>query len=295
MATPTVLVALFSSLLIGLSAYLLVRSMGRYWTAKLERRIAVDAKRFETWSDSLFVEWSPGYAARVARIYWYCLVGVIVLGLFALLFAKMLLPVLVLPFVLVLAPRIYYKRKLERHLEQINRQLPEAITIMVSSLRSGHSLSQAIIEISTKTPAPINKEFAVVANEHLYGGLGLEEALDRARKRVDSETFNMFCTALIIHIDSGGDILKISDRISWAIRELTRLQKKLYTETSDIRAQEKIALVMTPLFFILVCFLHESILNILVFTWTGNLLLFVVAAIQYVAYSLIRRIAKAAV
>jgi tight adherence protein B len=286
---------LISSLLLGVSAYLIIRSIGEHWMAKLKRKIALDARKYERWSDNLFVEWSPEKSKKMARIYWYSLVGSVAFGLVALLFAKMLLPLLILPLIVVFAPRLYYERKLERHLEDIGKQLPEAVNIMVSSIRSGQSLSQAIVDVSLKAPPVIRKEFAVVANEHLFGGLGLEEALDHARKRVNLETFNMFCTALIVHIRRGGDILKVSERIAWAVRELARLQKKLFTETSDIRAQEKIALVMTPLFFILVCFLHESIFDILINTWTGNFILFVVVAIQYFAYSWIRKIVKTAV
>jgi Flp pilus assembly protein TadB len=287
--------ALISSLLIATSAYLIVRSTGESLLARFEKLVGADALKYEKWSDNLFVEWTPGYSRKMAHVYWYSLLGAIAVGLLALLFAKMVLPLLILPLIVVLAPRLYYQRKLEKHLEDIARQLPEAVNILVSSIRSGNSLSQALIEISNKAPDAIRKEFVVVVNEHLYGGLGIEEALDRARKRVDLETFTMFCTALIVHISRGGDILKVSERIATAVRELARLQKKLFTETSDIRAQEKIALVMTPLFFILVCFLHESIFNILIFTWSGNFILFVVALIQYFAYSWIRRIVKTSV
>src|SRR5262249_27153101 len=146
------------------------------------------------------------------------------------------------------APVALYRYARTKHMDRFDDQLPDAVDSMVASARAGCSLQQAIQDVAERLPGPVGQEVGVIANEYLHGGAGLEEAISRARDRIKVESFTMVSSALIISLSHGGDLLDILERVSEALRELLRLKKKLHTETTEVRAQEKINMLMTPLF-----------------------------------------------
>jgi tight adherence protein B len=255
-------------------------------------RAAVDAEKFERWSADLFLGWDSKKALQIA---YAANASIIVAPLLMLMLSGSLIFAAGAAVAAYMLPRILMSRARDKWLERIDRQLPDAINVMVSSTRSGRSLSQSIDEVAAKVSGPIGQEFAVIANEIKQGGISVENALARAKARIPTESFLMVSTALIINCSKGGDVLHILERLSDAIRELWRLKEKIYTETSEVRMQAKIILFMTPLFGVVVCMFDPEIRPILFDSLAGNAILAVVGVLQTIAVVWIRRIIKATI
>jgi tight adherence protein B len=255
-------------------------------------RAAVDAEKFERWSADLFLGWDSKKALRIA---YAANASIIVAPLLTLMLSGSLIFAAGAAVAAYMLPRVLMRRARDKWLERIDRQLPDAINVMVSSTRSGRSLSQAIDEVAAKVSGPVGQEFAVIANEIKQGGISVENALARAKARIPTESFLMVSTALIINCSKGGDVLHILERLSDAIRELWRLKEKIYTETSEVRMQAKIILFMTPLFGVVVCMFDPEIRPILFDSLAGNLILAVVGVLQTIAVVWIRRIIRATI
>src|SRR5262245_3870487 len=124
-------------------------------------RVARDTEKFERWSVDLFLGWDSkksrqiAYAANasllVAPLLMFTLSG-------SLLFAGGI------AVVVYALPGILLRRARNKRLERIDRQLPDAINIMVSSTRAGRSLSQAIDEVAAKISGPIGPEVGIIAH-----------------------------------------------------------------------------------------------------------------------------------
>jgi tight adherence protein B len=255
-------------------------------------RAAIDAGKFERWSADLFLGWDSKKALRIA---YAANASVFVAPLLTLMLSGSLIFAAGAAVAVYMLPRILMRRARDKWLERIDRQLPDAINVMVSSTRSGRSLSQAIDEVAAKVSGPVGQEFAVIANEIKQGGISVENALARAKARIPTESFLMVSTALIINCSKGGDVLHILERLSDAIRELWRLKEKIYTETSEVRMQAKVILFMTPLFGVVVCMFDPEIRPILFDSLAGNLILAVVGVLQTIAVVWIRRIIRATI
>ncbi|MBO0860920.1 MAG: type II secretion system F family protein [Chloracidobacterium sp.] len=283
---------LFTSTLFAASVTLTAFFGSRSIRSSFAGRAALDAGKFERWSGDLFLCWNSkkslqiAYAANasiiVAPLLTWMLSGSLVFAVAAAVAAYML-------------PGVLMSRARNKRLERMDRQLPDAINVMVSSARSGKSLSQAIDEVAAKVPGPIGQEFGVIATEIKKGGVSVENALARAKARIPTESFLMVSTALIINCSKGGDVLHILERLSDAIRELWRLREKIYTETSEVRTQAKIIMFMTPLFGVVVCGFDPEIRPILFDSLVGNIILAVVGGLQTIAVVWIRRIIKATI
>ncbi len=283
---------LITSTMIAVSVALKALFGSRSIWGRFANRAARDAEKFERWSVDLFLGWDSKKSLQIA---YAANAGLIVAPLLILILTGSPIFAVGGAVAVYALPGILLRRARRKRLERIDRQLPDAINVMVSSTRAGRSLSQAIDEVAAKVSGPIGQEFCIIANEIKQGGISVENALARAKARIPVESFLMVSTALIINCSKGGDVLHILERLSDAIRELCRLREKIYTETSEVRAQGKIILFMTPLFGVVVCMFDPEIRPILFDSLAGNIILLVVGGMQAVAVVWIRRIIRATI
>lgn len=251
------------------------------------RRVARDAEKIRGWSDELFLGWS---AEKIRRAALWSSLSVVVAGALAWLLTGSPVFTVAFAFAVYWVPPVMYRVAKARRWRTFDEQLPDAINIMVSSVRAGRSLPQAIEDVSKKMSGPAGQEFGVMAKEYAYGGMNVEGVLERARARLNVESFTMISSALIINSVHGGEVLHMLERMSSAIRELHRLKKKIYTETAEVRAQEKIIMLITPVFGVMVCLFDPEIPGILFSSIIGNIILVFVVGCQIISVWWIHRI-----
>lgn len=245
-------------------------------------------ERYQSWVDELFIGWTPEQARRAALAARIAVVVAVAAGL---LLAGSIVFAAAAGVAMYWIPMALYRHAKQQRLKHLDEQVPEAVAVMVASVRAGHALPYAIAEVAKKMAGtPVAQEFGVITKEHDSGGMSIEDALARASRRVPVESFTMITNALIINSRQGGDLLHILERMADATRELLRLQKKIETETSEVRAQEKLILAMTPLFGIMGCLFDPGIPDILFHSFLGNVLLAVVFGIQIICVAWIRKI-----
>jgi tight adherence protein B len=280
---------LITSTMFAVSIALMALFGSRSIWGRFAGRAARDAEKFERWSVDLFFGWDSKKSLQIA---YAANAGVIMAPLLVLMLSGSLIFAGGAAVAVYALPGILLRRARHKRLARIDRQLPDAINVMVSSTRAGRSLSQSIDEVAAKISGPIGQEFGIIANEIRQGGISVENALARAKARIPVESFLMVSTALIINCSKGGDVLHILERLSDAIRELCRLKEKIYTETSEVRAQGKIILFMTPVFGVVVCMFDPEIRPILFDSLAGNIILVVVVGLQAISVVWIRRIIR---
>jgi tight adherence protein B len=251
-----------------------------------------ETEKYQSWVNELYMAWSPEQVRQAAVATRIAIIG----GTLAtLLITQSIVFAAMVAMSVYWIPVALFRRARHARMKRLEEQVPDAVGIMVSSVRAGSPLPKAIADVSLKMSGPIAEEFGVITREHKGGGLSIEDALARAKVRVPVESFLMVITALIVNSGQGGDLLYILERMAEATRELLRLQKKIETETSEVRAQEKLILFMTPLFGLMSCLFDPGIPETLFHTFFGNLLLAIVVGVQVVAVLWIRRIVNSTV
>ncbi|MDQ4135680.1 MAG: type II secretion system F family protein, partial [Pseudomonadota bacterium] len=146
--------------------------------------------------------------------------------------------VTVLPFLALL-----YLRKRRR--DSFGAQFPEAIDIIVRSLRAGHPVPVAISMVARELPDPVGSEFGIVADEITYGS-DLETAMRNMYYRVGQEDLPLFVTSVAIQATTGGNLSQILDNLSKVIRERFKMRRKVKGLSSEGRASAWI-LTLTPI------------------------------------------------
>ncbi len=112
--------------------------------------------------------------------------------------------------------------------------LPEALDLMVSGLRAGHSLIAAMGLVSRECGDPVGTEFKVCFEEQNYG-LELKTALDNMISRVPLQDLRIVATAIMIQKESGGNLAEVLDKTSHVIRERFRLKRQIGVHTAQGR------------------------------------------------------------
>jgi tight adherence protein B len=132
------------------------------------------------------------------------------------------------------APFAWVLHKRTKRLDQFQQGLPEAMDLMVSGLRAGHSLIAALGLVSRECADPIGCEFKTCFEEQNYG-LELKAALDNLIKRVPLQDLRIFSTAIMIQKESGGNLAEVLDKTSHVIRERFRLKRQVGVHTAQGR------------------------------------------------------------
>jgi tight adherence protein B len=136
--------------------------------------------------------------------------------------------------VLGLAPFGWVLFKRSKRFGKFEAGLPEALDLMVSGLRAGHSLIAAMGLVSRECPAPVGSEFKTCFEEQNYG-LELKTAMDNMINRVPLQDLRIVATAVMIQKESGGNLAEVLDKTSHVIRERFRLKRQIGVHTAQGR------------------------------------------------------------
>ena len=90
-------------------------------------------------------------------------------------------------------------------------QFPDALDIIVRSLRAGHPVPIAINMVGREMPDPIGSEFGMVSDEITYGA-DLETAMRNLYCRIGSDDLPLFVTAVGIQGSTGGNLGEILEQ-----------------------------------------------------------------------------------
>jgi tight adherence protein B len=144
---------------------------------------------------------------------------------------------------MVLLPFLGLKLLRRRRLKNFGAQFPDAIDIIVRSLRAGHPVPIAISTVAREMPDPVGSEFGIVSDEITYGA-DLETAVRDLYFRVGSEDLPLFVTAVAIQTSTGGNLAEILENLSSVIRQRFKMRRKIKALAAEGRAS---ALILSSL------------------------------------------------
>src|ERR1035441_6744919 len=81
------------------------------------------------------------------------------------------------------APFLFVRYRRQARFDQFDQPLPEALDLMVSALRAGHSMVASLRLVANESPDPIGTEFRICFEEQNYG-LELRTAMENLITRL---------------------------------------------------------------------------------------------------------------
>ena len=124
--------------------------------------------------------------------------------------------------------------KAKKRMSMIAEQLPDAVELMVRSLRVGPPFSLAITIVSKEIEDPLATEFGIIADESAYGR-DVGDALKEMAERLDMQDLRFLSVAVTIQQQSGGNLAEILAGLVKVIRARFRLFRRVNAITAEAK------------------------------------------------------------
>jgi tight adherence protein B len=186
-----------------------------------------------------------------------------------------------IPFIVLLVKRAQLRRR-------FTEQLPDGIDLMVSILRSGHSVPQAVKTVGTELPAPCGSEFQEVL-QRMNLGQPLSEALTYSAEKFQSYELDLIKRAVAIQAEVGGSLAELLDKTNSTLRGRLKLVRQVTTLTAQSRLTAIIVGLLPIILAVALNFINPGYLNPLVESGFGKALLAVAVFLQVLGIYIMKK------
>jgi tight adherence protein B len=186
---------------------------------------------------------------------------------------------------------IYLESKCARRLTAFNIQLPDALSLIGSALRSGAGFERAAALVRDEMPSPISDEFGRMIAE-VRIGVPLEDSLARMVGRVRSYDLELATVAVTVNRQVGGNLAEVLDKICGMIRERVRLEREVSALTVEGRLSGLVLLILPFVVAGLIITLNPSYLSVMLTNSLGQMLIAAAIALQLVGALIIHGILR---
>jgi tight adherence protein B len=196
---------------------------------------------------------------------------------------------LLVGFVVGAAPFAFVLAKRSKRFNKFEAELPDALDLMVSALRVGHSLNSALSLVARECPDPVCTEFRICYDEQNYG-LELRTAMENLTTRMPLQDLKIVTTAILIQKESGGNLAEVLENTGQVIRERFRLKRQVRTHTAQGRMTGIILTILPIALGFLLYLVNPKTMSLL---WTrpeGIRLIYISASMTFVGGLIIRKI-----
>jgi tight adherence protein B len=145
----------------------------------------------------------------------------------------------------------YRSNRADKRARAFASQLPDALQLIIGSLRSGFSLTQAIEAMIRELPDPLSTEFSRAMGETRLG-VPLEDALERVATRMACADLSWAVVAIRVQREVGGNLAEVLETTVATMRERASLRRHVRALSAEGRLS---AYVLVALPFVLAGFM----------------------------------------
>jgi len=189
------------------------------------------------------------------------------------------------------APFAFVLNKRNQRFAKFEQELPEALDLMVTGLRAGHSIISALGLVAHESPEPIRNEFRICFDEQNYG-LELRTAMENLIARVPLQDLRIVVTAILIQKESGGNLAEVLDKAAYVIRERFRLRRQVRVHTAQGRLTGWILSFLPVVLGVGLYLVNPETMSLLWKRPIGVKLLYTAAAMTITGALIIRKIVR---
>jgi tight adherence protein B len=188
-----------------------------------------------------------------------------------------------------LLPRVYVSKRARSRLDQVEKQLPDALTSLAKALRAGSGLLQALAYAADETPAPLGPELQTTLRD-LQLGAEAEDVFEALKERVGSRDLDIAVTAIVIQRTVGGNLSEILSNVTNTIRERAKIAGEIRVLTSRQRLTSNLIAALPIVVTLAFLVVNRDMGNLLVTTLIGQIALGFSLLLELCGILLIRRL-----
>lgn len=200
-----------------------------------------------------------------------------------------LLACLLLAIAIVSIPYAMLRMKADKQRNQFIMQLPNAIDLMVSTLRSGHSIPISVRCVAEECPAPCGTEFTQIFHK-MNLGQGLPEALESSVERFESFELDLIRRASALHQEVGGSLAEILDKTNETLRQRIKLKNQISIMTTQGKLSALVCALLPVVIAVIFTNINPDYLKPLLESSLGQILLALALVLDLSGFFIMRRL-----
>jgi tight adherence protein B len=150
-----------------------------------------------------------------------------------------------------LAANVVVRRRISGRRRAFEAQLPDALSLIASSLSAGHTFLRAIQMMCEESEPPLAEEFARVVNETRLGD-SVTDALARMAQRLEIRDLDWVVQAIRIQQTVGGRLADLLHTLADFIRARDEVRREVKVLTAEGRMSAWILTALAPFMLLLV-------------------------------------------
>lgn len=159
-----------------------------------------------------------------------------------------------------------------RRLKAFLSEFPNALDIMVRSIKSGLPLNDAIRMISAEGQEPVRTEFKRIVDSQQMG-MNIPEACARLYSRIPLSEANFFSIVIAIQAQAGGNLSEALGNLSRVLRDRKKMKAKINALSMEAKASAAIIGALPFIVALLVYLTSPDYIMILFTDTRGHLIL----------------------
>lgn len=152
-------------------------------------------------------------------------------------------------FLCMIVPILAVRLQRTQRINDLVRQLPDALDMMARGLKVGHPLQTSLASVANEMPDPIGTEFGLVVDQVAFGD-ELVDAFNEFADRLNQEDVHYLATAIAIQHGTGGDLARVLTVLAKVIRERLTMRRKVKAVSAEGRLSAAILSVVPVIIFI---------------------------------------------
>jgi tight adherence protein B len=129
-------------------------------------------------------------------------------------------------------PRLWVKKRTDKRTERFNKIFPDALELMVRSLRTGLPIAECVKSVARDAPNPVGEEFARMRDDIKLGST-VSEAVWKTSERLQTQEFNFFAIALSVQSETGGNLAESLDNLADILRKRQQIYRMIKAKAAE--------------------------------------------------------------
>jgi tight adherence protein B len=142
------------------------------------------------------------------------------------------------------------RRRVAKRTKAFTAQLPDALSLVASSLSAGHTFLRAVQMMCEESAPPLSEEFGRLVAETRLGD-NVTEALERMAQRLDIRDLDMVVQAIRIQQTVGGKLADLFHTLSDVIRARDEVKREVQILTAEGRMSAYVLAALVPVLFLM--------------------------------------------
>ena len=188
-------------------------------------------------------------------------------------------------------PFFYLSFLKRKRLQQLRKQLPQALDLIARALKAGHAFAGGLRLAADEFDDPLGPEFAETLDEINFG-ISVPQALKNMAKRMDCSEIKYFVVGVILQRETGGNLAELMETLANLIRERFVFDGKVSTLSAEGKLS---AMVLICLPFVIIAFLkltQPGYMNLLFTDPIGRLMAAIAGVMMIIGIFIMTRMVK---